>query len=97
MNDFISMEGIGTTWPAPAGGSVLGVGARPAAIRSEYGIQFHDQAAVVMVYDNENAAMRTLQHQRADLKRMGIPPEYWPMLVQRTVETAVSNWFHPGE
>jgi len=92
VNDFIGMDGIGAVWPAPAGGSVLGTGARPAAIRTEVGIQFHDNATVVMVYDNLNAAMRTLQHQRKDLARMGVPEEYWPVLVERIVETTVGSW-----
>ena len=71
---------------------MLGTGARPAAIRKEYGIQFHNRPQVVMIYDNENAAMRTLEHQRKDLERMNIPEMFWPALVERTVETTVSTW-----
>lgn len=79
-------------WPAPAGGSVMGTGSRPAAISSEYGIQFYDNSAVVMVYDNLNAALRTLTHQRRDLSRMGVPEEYWPVMVERITETTVGSW-----
>lgn len=92
MSDFIGTNGIGT-WGAPAsGGGVLGASARPAANRTEYGIQFHDQATVVLVYDNEGAALRTLTHNCKELQRMGIPKEYWPILVRRSVETVVSDW-----
>ena len=88
----MGMSGVGTVWPAPTAGGVMGTGARPADIRSEYGIQFHDNRAVVMIYDNEGAALRTLTHQRKDLLRMGIPEEYWPVMVKRTVETIVGSW-----
>jgi hypothetical protein len=93
VSDFIGSNGVGT-WPAPAGGSVLGTGARPAANRSEYGIKHFGNDVVVMVYDNEGAALRTLTHQRADLKRMGIPETYWPVLVKRSVETITGSWRH---
>lgn len=71
---------------------MLGATAKPVANRIEYGIQFYNQGAVVLAYDNEGAALRALTHNCKELQRMGIPRDYWPVLVRRSVETVVSDW-----
>lgn len=85
MSDFIDGKGVGMVWPGPEK-------TRPAGIREEWGIKVHGNDAVVMTYDSYSAAMRTLTYQRTDLRKLGIPEQFWPILVSRTVETAVGSW-----
>lgn len=93
MSDFIDTKGIGTNWPpASTAGGVLGAGARPNATRVEWGIKHYSRDTIVLSYDNEGAALRALTHQCKELDRMGIPKEYWPVLVRRPVETVVGEW-----
>jgi hypothetical protein len=89
VNDFIAQQGIGT-WPGPDR-------FRPAGIRTEWGIQVHDNTATVVSYDSQDAALRTLEHYRKTLRALGIPEEYWPILLSRTVETTVGSWRYHGE
>ena len=43
-------------------------------------------------YDSEGAARQELQYQRAWVARLGIPEEYWPVLMERDVETVATSW-----
>lgn len=99
MSDFIGTEGVGTTWPPPqrSGYGVLGASAKPPAVAIEYGIKNHSEKEPPWAYDNEGAALRALTHQRKELARYGIPEDYWPILVKRTVEVVTGSWEHMNE
>jgi hypothetical protein len=84
VNDFIGQQGIGT-WPGPDR-------TRAAGIRTEWGIQVYDNAVAVVAYDSQDAALRALEHYRKTLRGLGIPEEYWPILLSREVETTVGAW-----
>jgi len=84
VNDFISKQGIGT-WPGP--------GPLP-AVRTEWGIRVYDNATALVSYDSQDAALRALDHYRKTLRSLGIPEEYWPILLSRKVETTVGSWEH---
>jgi hypothetical protein len=103
VSDFIGQEGVGTTpvwvepvgtWPAPqrSGYGVLGATAKPPAVAVEYGIKNYSEAAPPYAYDNEGAALRALTHQRKELARFGVPEEFWPVLLKRSVEVVTGSW-----
>jgi hypothetical protein len=89
MSDFFGQQGVGT-WPGPER-------TRPSGLHEEWGIKVHGNNAVILSYDSYASAIRTLTHQRKDLARLGIPEDYWPVLVSRTVETTVGSWRYHGE
>jgi hypothetical protein len=89
MNDFIGSKGVGT-WPGPDR-------FRPAGTRIEWGIQTYNNATTVVSYDAQDAALRALEHYRKTLRALGIPEEYWPILLSREVETTVGSWRYHGE
>lgn len=82
-------EHIGNMGLAASG--VLGSMARPAGDRTEYAVMYHG-GKTLGPYDSEGACLRTLQHQLKDLHRMGVPEDYWPVMVERRVVTTVGEW-----
>lgn len=98
MSDFIGQQGVGT-WGAPhrSGYGVLGASEKPPAVAVEYGIKNFSQAEPAYAYDSEDAALRALTHQRKELSRFGIPEDYWPVLLRRSVEVVTGSWEHMSE
>jgi hypothetical protein len=43
-------------------------------------------------YTREDTALQELRYARSELKGFGIPEEYHPVLMERTVETVASSW-----
>jgi hypothetical protein len=99
VSDFIGQEGVGATWPGPqrSGYGVLGASAKPPAVAVEYGIKNHAQTEPPYAYDSLDASVRALTHQRKELARFGIPEDYWPILVKRSVEVVTGSWEHMDE
>jgi hypothetical protein len=93
VSDFIGQQGVGT-WGAPhrSGYGVLGASAKPPAVAVEYGIKNYSEDAPPYAYDNEGAALRALTHQRKELARFGVPEEFWPILLKRSVEIVTGSW-----
>lgn len=100
MSDFIGQEGVGTfgagygDWPPPqrSGYGVLGASQKPPAVAVEYGVKNYAQTEPPYAYDSEDAALRALTHQRKELERYGVPEEFWPILLKRTVEVVTGSW-----
>jgi hypothetical protein len=90
VNDFIGSQGVGMVWPGPDR-------TRTNGYTEEFGIKLHGNDVVIALYENHASAMRILDHHRADLRKLNIPEEFWPILVSRTVETVVGSWRHHGE
>ena len=62
--------------------------------RPEWGIQYYGNAVAIASYDSHDAALRALNHHRQILRGMGIPEEYWPILLSRIIETTTGSWEH---
>lgn len=59
---------------------------------TEYGFAFADGRIAEERYDSEGEARMELVYKRKWLENLGIPEEYWPVLMERTVETVASSW-----
>jgi hypothetical protein len=59
---------------------------------TEYGIAYSDGRVDDILYDSESEARSELVYKRRWLEKLSIPEEYWPVLMERTVETIASSW-----
>jgi hypothetical protein len=89
-NDWIDKVEIG----AVKDGSQKQAFPMPASLDSwkEYAFAHADGSINEERYKNEGTACQELQHIRRQLKEYGIPEEYHPVLMERTVEVIASSW-----
>lgn len=59
---------------------------------SEWGIALADGSIGEVLYKSEGEARGELQYQRSWLAKLGVPEEYWPVLMVRTVENVATSW-----
>jgi hypothetical protein len=59
---------------------------------SEWAIAYADGSIGDVHYKVEGEALKKLQIMRRELKSYGVPEEYWPALMERTVETVATSW-----
>lgn len=85
-NDWLGSEGVGTV-PPPAVPTPV-----PLTTHKEWALALADGKVDEQRYTDEGTARQDLQCIRYDLKGYGIPEEYWPVLMERTVETVASSW-----
>ena len=64
----------------------------PLKTATEYGIAYADGRIDAVLYDSEGEARMELVYKRKWLENLSIPEEYWPVLMERTVETVASSW-----
>ena len=64
----------------------------PLKTATEYGIAYADGRVSEERYDSEGEARLELVYKRKWLENLGIPEEYWPVLMERTVETVATGW-----
>lgn len=66
----------------------------PASLKSwsEWGIALADGNIGEVLYKSEGEARGELQYQRSWLAKLGVPEEYWPVLMVRQVETIATSW-----
>lgn len=65
----------------------------PLDSRTEYAFAYADGSVnEEMVFARKGIALGELEHFRKQLKDYGIPEEYHPILMERTVETIASSW-----
>jgi hypothetical protein len=62
----------------------------------EYAVAYAD-GTLSMFFRDEQEALGALQDARDTLKSLGIPEEYHPVLMERTVETVYGSWQHRSE
>lgn len=60
--------------------------------RSEYAIAYAGGRVDAVHWDTVDEARAELMYQRSWLARLEIPEEYWPVLMERDVETVASSW-----
>lgn len=58
----------------------------------EYALAHADGSINEDCYSNEGTARQELQYIRKQLKAYGVPEEYHPILMERTVETVAGSW-----
>jgi hypothetical protein len=78
VSDWIDMNGIGTA-----------AGRRQT---KEYGVQYHN-GVIMERSPNEGSAMIAVQDLRRLLNSMGIPEDYWPIVVEREVSLTAGAWY----
>lgn len=66
--------------------------AAPLKTATEYGIAYADGRIDEVRYDSEGEARLELMYKRKWLGQLSVPEEYWPVLMERTVETVASGW-----
>ena len=75
---------------------VLGIDVAPKPVplktEKEWALAHADGSVNEQVYSREGTALGDLEYLRKQLKGYGIPEEYWPVLMERTVETVASSW-----
>jgi hypothetical protein len=82
-NDWISRPAIGFDMvPTPV----------PLTTHKEWALALADGKVDEQRYTDEGTARQDLQCIRYDLKGYAIPEEYWPVLMERTVETVATSW-----
>lgn len=59
---------------------------------TEWALAYADGTVDEERYKKEGDALQALQFDRRHLKEYGIPEEYWPVLMERTVEIVSSSW-----
>jgi hypothetical protein len=59
---------------------------------SEWAIAYADGSVDEERYKDEGEARNVLQYMRRELKDYRVPEEYWPALMERTVETVATSW-----
>ena len=64
----------------------------PLKTEKEWALAHADGSVNEQVYSREGTALGDLEYLRKQLKGYGIPEEYWPVLMERTVETVASSW-----
>lgn len=85
-NDWLGSEGVGTV-PPPAVPTPV-----PLDSYKQWSFAHADGSIGGDRFRSEGAARQELQQLRDELKGYGIPEEYWPVLMERTVETVASSW-----
>jgi hypothetical protein len=83
--DWIGTVGVGTRPPA-APTPV------PLETRKQWALAHADGSVNEERYTNEGTALQELTYIRKQLKEYGIPEEYHPVLMERTVETVATSW-----
>lgn len=82
-SDWISRPAIGLdVVPMPV----------PLDTRKQWALAHADGSINEERYTNEDTAQAELVYIRKQLKEYGIPEEYHPILMERTVETIASSW-----
>jgi hypothetical protein len=63
----------------------------------EYTIAYANGSLCDTVWSSEGQALMELTKARRDLKEMGVPEEFHPVLMVRTREVVVGSWKPSGE
>lgn len=64
----------------------------PLDTRKEWGIALADGSIEGVLYETEGEARQELQYKCVWLAKLGVPEEYWPVLMERDVETVATSW-----
>jgi hypothetical protein len=68
------------------------------AVKTEFAFAYADGSLNEgMIFTSEKTALLELEYLREKFREYGVPEEYWPILMERTIETVASSWMHRSE
>ena len=67
-------------------------GSQKPSTRKQYALAHANGSVNEDYYTTKDTAFLELDYIRRQLKDYGIPEEYWPILMEREVETVVGSW-----